>query len=263
VATARLFSGLASRADPLTRFGILCACLGCLALCAASLQLNAPWLAAENRRLEPWKVPIVWLSEATGLAAFVAYMVRLTFTSAKRPWRPRKYSVRVIVLSTCLDAGMSLWSMAEEYLGHSRAVRVQAQVVDGTTRVMPAGDTRLTFTCTFQDQQGVVHSAWFPLVKQPDVPINVQQAVLGGQLPATAEVLYDPRWPGRTWLADLEYTDDGRLFFYSLISLFCSTLLAIVLRGLNEDYRFVPPPASAAVFIMTVLFSCVAYFQGW
>ena len=54
------------------RVGILCACLGCLALCAVSLRANAPWLAAENQRLEPWKVPIVWLSEATGLAAFVA-----------------------------------------------------------------------------------------------------------------------------------------------------------------------------------------------
>lgn len=250
-------------AERVTRIGILCACLALLALFAAIVQVQLPWFVAEHRRLEPWKVPFVWTAEATGLVSFVAYTISLALPGGPRPRRPRKLAVGVFLLGACLDGVFSLWSLAVEYMAHGRAVQVPAQVVGGKARGDRAGHTSFTFTCTFQDQNGGMHTAWFPEVPETQVPINVQQAISGGQLPVAIDVVYDPRWPGRTWLAGVEYSDDGRVHFYSLMSLFCSTMLAFPLAGWGQEYRYVPPPGTGPFFMMIAFLGIAALFQGW
>ena len=217
---------------------------------------------AENHRLEPWKIPIIWLSEVTGLVLFIEYMISLAFSKATRPWQPRKLTIRVFLLGTCLDGAVSLLSIADEYIAYARALRVQGQVVAGTARVQWSEHTRFTFTCTFQDQQGMVHTAWFSLV-QTGVPINVQQAIKRGQLPAATEIAYDPHWPGRTWLAEVEYSDDNRLFLYSLLSILLSSVLTLGLMGLKGECRFLPPAGIGPFLGMVALFCAAGFLQGW
>jgi Protein of unknown function (DUF3592) len=248
--------------ERVARIGILFACVGCLALFVAAVQVHLPWLAAEHRRLEPWKVPVVWMSEAIGLLSFVGYTISVALPAGPRPRTPGKFAVRVVLLGACLDAAFSGWSLAAEYLAHGRAVRVPAEVVAGKARETHPGHTTFTFTCTFRDPNGGVHAAWFPLVRNADVPVPVQQAIVGGQLPAAIDVLYDPECPGRTWLADVEYSDDGRVYFYSLMSLFCSTLLAFPLAGWGAEYRYLPPPATGPFLMMVVFLGLAGLFQG-
>jgi hypothetical protein len=202
------------------------------------------------------------LSEATGLVLFVEYLGSLAFSATPGHWRPRKLTFRAFLVGTCLDGTVSLLSIADEYTAHARAVPVQAQVVAGAARVQRTGPTRFTFTCLFQDHRGAAHAAWFSDLGQ-GVPIKVQQAITGGQLPVETAVAYDPQWPGRTWLADMEYSDDNRLFFYSLLSIIVSGGLTLGLMGLNEQCRFLPPAGSGPFLGMTVLFCCVGFLQGW
>src|SRR5262245_32348403 len=253
---------LVAMARHFLRVGLVAACLGCLALAWIGVQLNFPWLVAENLRLEPWKIPLVWLSEATGLVAFLAFTASIALWGTTRRWWPRKLTLSLFILGIGLDATMTVWSMVDEYAGHSRSVRVQAQVVEGKARVQPAGDTLYTFTCTFQEQQGQLHTAWFPHFDKV-VPQNVRQAIQAGQLPVAIDLTYDPKWPGRSWLADWEYSDDGRLFFYSLMAVFCSSLLAPALTGWNEQHRLIPAGGTAPFLVMIPFFCGAGFFQGW
>ena len=79
------------------RLLLLIGCLGCLILFVISIQWNLPWLVAENQRLEPWKLPIIWLSEATGLVLFLLYMVSLLLPDRLRSKLHHKLTIRVFM----------------------------------------------------------------------------------------------------------------------------------------------------------------------
>jgi hypothetical protein len=134
-----------------------------LALAGIAINLNLPWLMAENQRIEPWKVPLVWSSEAVALVVFVGFcLARIVPTSLRRP----------------------------------RA------------------------------------------------------------LPAPVIIVYDAAWPRRSWLAGLPYSDDNRIYLYSLLTLVFSSSLAALLATLRKHIEGLPPP-EVAPFLGAVLVLCL------
>lgn len=243
------------------RILLLIGCVGFLALLLVCIQLNLRWLLSENQRLEPWKIPIIWLSEATGLVLFIQYIVSLILPDRMRSRLYHHMTVRMFVISLCLDAAVSLWSGAEEHLAHARAVRVKAQVVEGRVRAQWPDHTAFMFTYEFQDARGGRHTGWYSHISS-HVPVNVKQAIQGGQMPVDVDILYDPSWPGRSWLAELEYSDDNRLFLYSLLTLLFTIVPTIVLMYLNQHSQWMPSPGTGPFFGMIIVLLMAGLIQG-
>lgn len=44
-----------------------------IALSVFGVVRNVPWMVEENRRIEPWKWPLVWSSELTATLVFIHY----------------------------------------------------------------------------------------------------------------------------------------------------------------------------------------------
>jgi hypothetical protein len=237
-------------------------CLGCVWIFAIAVQANLPWLVPECRRSEPWKLPFFWLSEATALLLFVEYTIAIVVSGANRAWRPRNLTIGAFIVGTCLNVGIALLSMVDEYRASARAIQVPAEVVKGTARRQNAGFVNYTFTCTFRDRDKTDHTAWFSYV-QNNVPANVREKIEHNQLPVITGIMYDPLWPGRTWLADVPHTDDNRLFVYSFISILFSSLLTALLIMMRKHFHWLPPPGIGPFIGMTALFCASAFLQGW
>ena len=149
----------------------------------------------------------------------------------------------------------------EERIAYSRAVRVKSLVVQGSVRTQWPDHTRFTFSYVFKDAHGGRHTAWFSHI-QLDVPRNIQQVIKAEQFPIAVDILYDPDWPGRSWLAEAEYSDNERLFLYSLMTLLFSTMLTFALMYMNQHCRWVPPPGTGPFFGMMVVLLMAGWIQG-
>src|SRR5262249_20558451 len=97
----------------------------------------------------------------------------------------------------------------------------------------------------------------------PGVPRTVEKAIELGQLPVGTDIAYDPKWPGRTWLAEVPYSDDNRLFIYSLTSVMLSGLLTVGLMLFSDKHCLIPPAGIGPFLGMTALFGAAGFLQGW
>ena len=232
-----------------------------LALFAYGVRGNWPWLVSENARFEPWEVPVVWAPVATAFLLFVEHGVS---QAVGKPMLRRVHTVtfRAFLVAVAFECVLVAYSVAEEEVGHARAVRTPAELVAGHSYVESGGLRRYSFTCSFADRRGARHSAWFSDTAD-GVPDQVRRAIDRGHGVAMATVAYDPRWPGRNWLADRPYTHDNRLFLFALLSLVFSLPLAGGLAQFRKWVPWLPTPRVAPFLGATWVLVMAVLLQGW
>ncbi|HEY8750763.1 MAG TPA: DUF3592 domain-containing protein [Tepidisphaeraceae bacterium] len=232
-----------------------------VALFIYGLAGNWPWLISENARFELWELPVVWEPIAIAMLLFLEYGFSQT---TGKPLYPKAYDVTFIafLIAAACEGALAGHSIIEETLAHSRAVRAPAEIVSGHSRRQPEGHRRYTLTCSFVDQRGKRHLAWFSDVSD-GIPARVQSAIDTGRSPATKDVAYDPQWPGRNWLADVPYSHDNRLFIFSLMALLFSLPLAGGLAVFRRWMPWLPTPRVAPFLGATWMLVMAAAIQGW
>ena len=229
-------------------------CLLALGLASAGLviDLNLPWLIAENHRIEPWKVPLVWSSETAALVVFVHYCLTRIVPDSLLPPHKSRGTLKGFLVAAAIDVGFSVDGMIAERLAHSSAAPAEAQVTAGYSFLQTSGHRRYSLTCSFRDRNGQVQRAWFSQLAR-EVPLPVRRKIDEGKLPVPLEIVYDPSWPHRSWPAGLPYSDDNRIFLYSLSTLILSGLLSALLATLGKTFAGLPPP-EVAPFVGAVFF---------
>ena len=200
---------------------------------AVGARAFGPYLEREHRRLEAWKVPLVWLGLGLALLWFLQFCVAHGLAGrAVRPppagpeglGRAWWLALVTILAAIAADSWMALRCMWDEREGYAAAVRVPGQVIAVDRREFPKNVTYVLF-CTFQDRAGNVRQSRFALREvpgqglPPGLPPAVAAAVRAGRVPFPVAVAYDPSWPGRDWLAGAGWDDDNRLHYFSLLVL--------------------------------------------
>jgi len=77
-------------------FGLSLFTIG-LALAGVAIVTNLRWLITENGRIEPWKIPIVWSSEAAAFVCFVEYGVRQLLPVSITPSQTSRLTMKAFV----------------------------------------------------------------------------------------------------------------------------------------------------------------------
>ena len=219
-------------------------CVLPLVACGLGLYWNWPWLQAEHQRLEPWKLPIIWLSEMTAafwyVQTFLAYFLSSEYPEvADEPVEPRNRQFWLVVLSFLFsiigDIAISSSTQFVEQAAYETALPVNGQVIEADVRQLNNGGTLYTLECRFQDAGGIAHDVTL-FATQATIPGNVRQAVAAGQLPAPIDLKYDPSWPGRCWIADSPDPHHNRLYFMSYSTILFSGLLALSIVALQREW---------------------------
>jgi hypothetical protein len=223
-----------------------------------------PWLIAENRRLEPWKWPLVWSSELAGTVVFLQYPMSFILPSwaLRRP--TSRLTFKAFCLAICVDLTFSAYEALAERGAYARAIPVQSSVAEGRSFVQRTGHRRYSFTCKFVDHTGSNRVAWFSLLAR-ELPLQVCGKIDDGKLPAALALHYDPAWPARCWVDGSTFTDNNRVYVYSILSVVFSALISANLVSLRKICGFasLPPPEVGPFIGATFLFCTVAALQGW
>ncbi len=234
----------------------------CVVLAGVAIVANLPWLIAENRRLEPWKIPIVWSSEAAAFVCFVGYGVRQLLPASTAPAQASRLTMKAFLVAAAVDLAFSIYGMIEERWAHCGAVPAQGQIIGGRSFVQSSGHRRYSLRCQFIDRAGQLQNGWYSLLS-PEVPPEVKVGIDGRKLPVALKVAYDPKWPSRSWPADLPYSDNNRMFLFSLSTLVFSGLLTANLAMFRKYLPALPPPEVGPFFGATLLLLGAGLLQGW
>lgn len=219
---------------------------------------NWPWLVAEHQRLEPWKIPVIWLTELIALFWFVRWGWRYC-TSGQRgevgTGRVGGWVVLSLLAGLGGDLAITLITLREEAAAYASAVPADAQVVAADLKQLrgQGGKVLCALTCAFRDGQGDAHEVLL-FAGLSALPAPVEQALRAGQLPVAVPVVYDPAWPGRCWLAGSTAPHHNRLYFMSFSVILFHGLLALALLALR---RLPPgpvlPPEQIGPFLAVAL----------
>jgi hypothetical protein len=233
-----------------------------VAFATVAIATNLPWLIAENQRIEPWKIPIVWSSEAAAFVCFAGYGLRTLLPASLSPARASRLTLKAFFIAAAIDLAISIQGIVEERWAHSGAVSTTAQVFAGRSFIQWIGHRRYSLTCQFVDQSGRLQTGWYSLLAQ-EVPNEVKDGIERGTLPVKLKVAYDPNRPSRSWPADLPYSDNNRLSLYSLITLLFSGLLTANIAVFRRWCPALPPPEAGPFFAATALLLACGLTQGW
>lgn len=178
------------------------------------------------------------------------------------PARASHLTLKAFFVAAAFDLAFSIHGMIEERWAHRFAVPIRAQVIAGRSFAQPSGHRRYSLTCQFIDQAGRLQTGWYSLLS-PDVPHAIRASVDGGKLPVGLNISYDPNWPSRSWPADLAYSDNNRIYLYSIITLVFSGLLTANLAVFRKWLTSLPPPEVGPFVGATLLLLGAGLLQGW
>ncbi len=193
------------------------------AAAVVALWCHWPFLVREHQRLEPWKGVLIWSSEATGALVFLWFGLTHLVLGRPLPQSPapetqldREHLIIMVLflLSLGCDGLVSWWAMTDEQEALARAVEVQGEIV-GATRPTSAGN--LVLECRFTDQRGDQYAVGFPLAGLGDH--EAARRLRLGLFPIPIRIVYDPKWPDRSWLAELRDQRGDTLHDVSLVVL--------------------------------------------
>ncbi len=204
------------------------ACLAGVLLLLIGLWANMPYLLAEHRRLELWKIAGLWCGDVMGFLwfarfAFAHAVLRDPLTSVQ-PGEGRKSFKLVIlagVVAVVIDLVFTLYLMADERGGYARGHVAEAQVVAIQQHRRPAA-TGYDLECTFKDATGARHEAHLRvLATHHQLPTALPvDAVRVLSTRATDQrsirIRYDPRLPERAWIDGLGWEDENGLYWFSI-----------------------------------------------
>jgi hypothetical protein len=225
-------------------------------------EANRSWLFEENRRIEPWEIPIVWSSELASMLFLFRYCAATVIPRLGIRAPSSRWTIRVFLVSAALDASVSLYGLVSDRIAYTRAIKTCAQTVAGHTFIQWTGHRRYSFTVAFRDQAGRDRVAFYSLLER-DLPMPVREGIDKGKLPLDLPILYDPSWSSRSWPAWTAYSDDNRLAIFSLLTLMMSGLLSALLGQLRGHFPGLPPPEVGPFLAALFFLSMVAMLQGW
>lgn len=239
-----------------------------------------PFLAAGHRRLEPWKIPLLWLGDLAALYWFTKFFVRHCL--AGEPLRDRPITGRTpfraflptlcgVALAMGIDLTITLYEMYAEHLALGRAETTVGQVyafrrTDHPESIVCRGYFR------FVDQQGVERYGQFGVAivhdkhTNPDFPAESWEKIRAGVVPFDLRVSYDPTWPDRCWASDAISTSDFQPYVLSVFVLVAQLCLAPIFVGVwlnriekgsipwwHEFHQVYPAVAETIIFLLLSL----------
>lgn len=221
---------------------------------------NWDWLVQEHLRLEPWRIPLIWLSIATAAFWYLYFLLGCLTGTGNREGGERKklwLVVATFFLSMGADVAFSIQCAVEEETGYEDAVRVNARVFAGETKQLRFNKGKMyRLDCDFIDQRGVRQETVF-IVGASELPGPVCKAVDDRDLPRSLEIAYDPDWPARTWLTSSKSPNHNRLHFLSLSILLFQGILTWILLSLRQrstGERYLPAEVCPFLATAVVLF---------
>jgi hypothetical protein len=196
---------------------------------------------AEHQRLEPWKIPLLWLTELIALFWFVRWgwrYCRSGHLGEVGTGRVGGWVILSLLAGLGGDLAITLITLREESAAYASAVAADAQVVAADLKQLrgQGGKVLCTLTCAFRDGQGDAHEVLL-FAGLSALPAPIEQALRAGQLPVAVPVVYDPSWPGRCWLAGSTVPHHNRLYLMSFSVILFHGLFALALLAL----RLLPP----------------------
>jgi hypothetical protein len=234
-------TGPAATGRPLRRLalGILFA-LTCAGIVIGLWGL-LPYLEPEHRRLEPWKIALIWAGDFTTFACFLWFVV-VHLVRGKplrnRPWssfvREKRWvlALAALLLGFGLDLAITIGSLLEERAAFPNAVAVMGEVQSVQPILHPAGN-HYDLTCRYRDNQECWHEGRYLIEERVDtgfpraLPAPTALAIKHGWAPVDIRVSYDPSWPDRSWLTDVGWRDGNRLHYFSLAVLFLQGICTV------------------------------------
>ncbi|MCI0682590.1 MAG: DUF5353 domain-containing protein [Gemmataceae bacterium] len=207
-------------------FALTCAGLG------FGLWALYPHLVEEHRRLEPWQAVLIWTGDVVALFWFVRYFVMHYFQGRPLGGKAAGTGGKIAIISLLLALAVDLTATVL-LQRHDRECFQAAEVVAGEVHAVelrsprtPLG-TVYRLRCHFRGKDGVGREAAFYVSgvrERPNLPADLVQNLVKGQVPFPLKVSYDPQHPARTWITDLGGGRHGFLI-HSL------SALAVLLQG--------------------------------
>ncbi|MEO6436709.1 MAG: hypothetical protein ABIP55_13245 [Tepidisphaeraceae bacterium] len=206
-----------------------------LALAVFAAWAIGPYLSGELRRLEPWKIAVLYSGNLIAAAWFIRFTVQHFVLDAPLEDQPAGPGARLVlkVFFVSMIAGLALDAAFTVYLRYQEGVRYG--VATPTTAVVRQMSTNhasqgknWTLHCEWRDAQVQdihraslrVHAGVSGGVASlpPALPGDIARLLERDEMPAMAPIRYDPTWPARAWLEGVPDDDNG-LFFVSLFVL--------------------------------------------
>jgi hypothetical protein len=210
---------------------------------AVGVFWNWPWLATEHARLEPWEIPLVWLTLIVALFWYLQYWIYcctldLRPNAPGREEEPRKERLGLVLASfaigIAIDVAVTLLTVYEENSTFQNASRADAQVISARARRFRESGVMFYIEARFQD----AHGAWHDVVFTSDnskPPPQLRSDLLAGAMPKKLAILYDPGRPARNWIEGTPDLGYNRLYLMSLSVTLFTGLLAFLLIRLRWD----------------------------
>jgi hypothetical protein len=209
--------------------------LTCLAL-LFGVWVFYPFFEREHRRLEPWKVGLLYLTHAVAFLWFCYYFARhcllgQPFRQHARGSPKLERETYVALVTICLgwsvDLCMTLLLQHDEETRFQQALPAAGEVYALQRRVYPMGgtqavDIRYVLECRYTDPAGNPHANRFTIwdCRQKDMDLALDKATIDtlerGQVPFDVKVSYDPDWPERFWLTEAPWAHWDNLHHFSL-----------------------------------------------
>jgi len=203
-----------------------------------------PYLVEEHRRLEPWKIGLIWIGDATALLWFIGYCVKGGSVSAAdshvgRSPLARRWFVAAAVASgaaVLADASFTAYLMWDEHAAFAQGVPVTARVESISTKRAVAANI-YSLQCAFpHDEKGPIVTSvrvYEPkrrgaFVMPPALPGDVAMHLRSAHAHFPLQLRYDPRWPWRCWIDALGAEDENRLEWFSFFALFFQAIVLLV-----------------------------------
>ena len=196
-----------------------------------------PYLLAAHRRLEPWKIPLLWLGDAFALVWFVKYFARHVFLDqplATLPAASVKNPLWLVVLTSCpafgFDLGFTVYEAYTEYHARQGSVTTKGTVYAFYLLPQKTGAISITGYYRYTDPFGMQRLGKFHAAigedgkgTNPSFPEEVWDHFRNRQVPFEIQVSYDPAWPERSWATAVPNLMNTQIFWLSA----CTVLVQI------------------------------------
>ena len=212
-----------------------------------------PYLLVENGRMNPWRIPLIWLSEVTAVFWYVKLlpgMVRGTLDCVP----VTRLAWTTLLLGCSIDVAMTVGEMRGEHAAYDRSmVSGRSEAVHVATRSVRGARRLESLTCTFTDAENVRHPATF-LRANTLFPPDVERKALRGDVPFGVSVRYDPECPGRYWLAETTHPHHNRIFWASFSAMTLGGVLGAICLEARRDLRWAIPTEIAPLLAVSIVF---------
>jgi hypothetical protein len=204
-----------------------------------------PFMSAEFRRLEPWKLALLLMGDCVCLLWFCWYFVLHGVLNQPLIEKPidlsRRTGARWFFISLIL--GLSGDLLATVYFGYRERIEY-----DHATPILATVDSMHTrhasegldweFTCHFVAADGRAYQTLVRLHLTPGDPFpttfprDLRRKLDANQTPAQIPIRYQPTWPARAWTDGVREDENG-LTWFSIAMIFFQAMATLLVMTLS------------------------------